>query len=160
MKKLRLFGYLLIISVLALMTACTSNSSSTTIDAMQKRVDEVERQVEVLYNQDFNYLVGEYQALDTTVAMTQDIGEEMELLQAYLQQFETQRVVIKENVNMSRKQLSDLQYDINNKRFDDETASKYINDEEKELRKMEAQIKYFQDRFDAQKVVVKQLKME
>ena len=160
MKKLRLFGYLLIISVLALMTACTSNSSSTTIDAMQKRVDEVERQVEVLYNQDFNYLVGEYQALDTTVAMTQDIGEERELLQAYLQQFETQRVVIKENVNMSRKQLSDLQYDINNKRFDDETASKYINDEEKELRKMEAQIKYFQDRFDAQKVVVKQLKME
>ena len=127
---------------------------------MLKRVDKVERNVEVLYNQDFNELVSDYQALDTTVARTRDIHEEMELLQAYLQQFETQRVVILESVEFSRKQLSDLQDDINGNRFDDETALKYIQDEEKELHMLEAQIKYFQEKFDAQKEVVKQLRKE
>ena len=142
------------------MVACTSKSPSGTIDAMQKRVDAVERQVEMLYNQDFTFLVGEYQALDTTIARTKDISKEMELLQAYLQQFEDQRVVIKENVDYSRKQLSDLKDDIGNKLYDDSTVLNYINDEETELRLMEAQIKYFQERFDAQKKVVKQLRKE
>ena len=142
------------------MVACTSKSPSGTIDAMQKRVDAVERQVETLYNQDFNFLVGEYQALDTTIARTKDISKEMELLQAYLQQFEDQRVVIKENVEYSRQQLSDLKDDIGNNLYDDATVLNYINDEETELRMIEAQIKYFQERFDAQKKVVKQLRKE
>ena len=127
---------------------------------MQKRVDEVERQVEVLYNQDFNELVKEYQALDTTVARTKDIYDEMDLMQAYLQQFESQRVVIKENVKFSRQQLSDLKEDIKNNLYDEATTAKYIKDEEAELRMMEAQIKYFQEKFDAQKEVVKQLRKE
>ena len=142
------------------MVACTSKSPSGTIDAMQKRVDAVERQVEKLYNQDFNFLVGEYQALDTTIARTKDISGEMELLQAYLQQFEDQRVVIKNGAEFSRKQLSDLKDDIENDLYDEATVSNYIKDEETELRMMEAQIKYFQERFDAQKKVVKQLRKE
>ena len=127
---------------------------------MQKRVDAVERDVEVLYNQDFNCLVNEYKALDTTVALTKDIQYEMELLQAYLQQFENQRVVIKEAAEYSRKQLSDLQDDVKKHLYDEETTSKYIQDEEAELRIMEAQIKYFQEKFDEQKEVVKQLRKE
>ena len=142
------------------MVACTSKSPSGTINAMQKRVDVVERNVETLYNQDFNELVGEYKALDTTIARTKDIREEMELLQAYLQQFEDQSVVIKNGVELSRKQLSDLKDDIENNLYDDETVSKYIQDEENELRMMEAQVKYFQEKFDAQKKVVKQLRKE
>ena len=142
------------------MVACTSKSPSGQIDQMQKRVDDVERQVEVLYNQDFDFLVREYQALDTTVAMTKNIQDEMALLQAYLQQFEYQSDVIRENVKFSRKQLSDLQKDVKKNLYDEETTSKYIQDEEIELRQMEAQIKYFQEKFDAQKEVVKQLRKE
>ena len=142
------------------MVACTDKSPSGIIDSMQKRVDAVESRVEVLYNQDFDYLVKEYQALDTTVALTKDIQNEMELLQAYLQQFDTQRIVIKEGVEFSRKQLSDLKEDVENHLYDEETTAKYIQDEENELRIMEAQIKYFQEKFDAQKKVVKQLRKE
>lgn len=141
------------------MMACTHKSEGA-IDAMQKRVDEVERQVEVLYNQDFDYLVREYQALDTTVAMTKNIQYEMELLQAYLQQFETQRVVLLEDAAYSRKQLSNLEDDIKHNLYDEATLSEYMQDEEKELRVMEAQIKYFKEKFDAQKEVVKQLRKE
>ena len=142
------------------MVACTDKSPSGTIDDMRKRVDEVERQTEVLYNQDFDFLVKEYQALDTTVAMTRDISYEMELLQAYLQQFESQRLVIQEDVAFSRKQLSDLKDDIKNKLYDEETTAQYIEDEEVALHRMEAQIKYFQEKFDEQKEVVKQLRKE
>lgn len=142
------------------MVACSDKSPSRQIDLMQKRVNAVERQVEVLYNQDFNTLVNDYQALDSTVARTKDIHEEMTLLQAYLQQFETQRAVLKENVEFSRKQLSDLKYDVENHRYDEKTTSKYIQDEEKELRVMEAQVKYFKEKFDAQKEVVRKLRKE
>ena len=142
------------------MVACTDKSPLGTIDAMQKRVDAVERQVEVLYNQDFTYLVGEYQALDTTIARTKDIYDEMYLLQAYLQQFEDQRVVILEDVEFSRKQLSDLRSDVENNLYDEATTTGYIQDEENELRMMEAQVDYFQEKFDAQKKVVKQLRKE
>lgn len=142
------------------MAACASKTPSRTIDAMQKRVDKVERRVEKLYNNDFDYLVKQYQALDTTVARNKDIQYEMVLLQAYLQQFETQRVVIKESAEYSRKQLSDLKDDINNNLYDEKTTSRYIQDEEKELHMMEAQVKYFQEKFDEQRKVVKQLRKE
>ena len=142
------------------MVACTSKSPSGTIDSMLKRVDAVEYKVEKLYNQDFSYLVKEYQALDTTMARTKDIGNEMDLLQAYLQQFETQHVVIKENVEFSRKQLSNLKDDVKNHLYNEATTERYIKDEEKALVMMEAQIKYFQEKFDAQKDVVKQLRKE
>ena len=142
------------------MVACTSKSPSGEIDAMQKRVDAVERQVETLYNNDFDNLVREYQALDTTVALKRDIQAEMELLQAYLQQFETQRVVLLDNAAFSRKQLSDLKDDVKHNLYDEATLTKYMQDEESELRMMEAQIKYFQEKFDAQKEVVKHLRKE
>ena len=142
------------------MVACRNESPSGQIKSMQKRVDAVERRVEVLYNQDFKYLIDEYKALDSTVARTKDIQLEMELLKAYLQQFENQRDIIKEDVEFSRKQLSDLKHDVKKHLYDDETTSQYIQDEEAALHMMEAQINYFQEKFDAQKEVVKQLRKE
>lgn len=142
------------------MVACGSKTPSGHIDQMLQRVDAVENQVEALYTQDFSYLVRKYQAIDTTVARTRDLGDTLILMQAYLQQFETQRVVILKNAEVSRKQLTDLQDDIIDNRFDEKTMLKYIQDEEKVLHTMEAQVKYFQEKFDAQKEVVKQLGKE
>ena len=142
------------------MVACGSKTPSGHIDQMLQRVDAVENQVEALYTQDFSYLVKKYQAIDTTVARTRDLGDTLILMQAYLQQFETQRVVILKNAEVSRKQLTDLQDDIIDNRFDEKTMLKYIQDEEKVLHTMEAQVKYFQEKFDAQKQVVKQLRKE
>lgn len=142
------------------MVACGGKTPSGQIDQMLQRVDAVENQVEALYTQDFSYLVKKYQAIDTTVARTRDLGDTLILMQAYLQQFETQRVAMLRNAEFSRKQLTDLQDDIIDNRFDEKTILKYIQDEEKELHKIEAQVKYFQEKFDAQKKVVKQLRKE
>ncbi|MBR6092352.1 MAG: hypothetical protein IKQ09_06010 [Bacteroidales bacterium] len=157
---MKLLSKILTISGLVLMVACGSKTPSGHIDQMLQRVDAVENQVEALYTQDFSYLVKKYQAIDTTVARTRDLGDTLILMQAYLQQFETQRVVILKNAEVSRKQLTDLQDDIIDNRFDEKTMLKYIQDEEKVLHTMEAQVKYFQEKFDAQKEVVKQLGKE
>ena len=142
------------------MVACTDKSPSGQIKSMLTRIDKVENRVEKLYNQDFKELVDDYKDLDTTIARTRDIHREMILLQAYLQQFEYQVDIIYMNTEYSREQLSNLQYDIENQVYCDDTIAMFIRDEEKALREMEAQVKYFQEKFDAQKEVVKQLRKE
>lgn len=127
---------------------------------MLTRVDVVENRVEKLYNQDFKELVDDYQDLDTTIARTRDIHNEMILLQAYLQQFEYQVDIIYRNTEYSREQLLNLQYDIEHQVYCDDTIAMFILDEEKALHQMEAQIKYFQEKFDGQKEVVKKLRKE
>ena len=143
-----------------LTVTCTSKSPSGQIVSMQKRVTVAEQQLETLYNQDFNTLVKAYEELDTTVARTKDIRYEMELLQAYLQQFEYERTVMQSEIDFSRKQLSDLQDDIKNHQIDSKMISQYIQDEEKALHTLEAQIRYFQEKFNQQDEVVKQLRKE
>ena len=143
-----------------LVVACTSKSPSGQITLMQQRVTVVEQKLETLYNQDFNTLVKAYEELDTTVARTKDLRYEMELLQAYLQQFENERVVMQSEIKFSKKQLSDLQDDVKNHQIDEKMTSQYIQDEEKALHTLEAQIKYFQEKFNQQKEVVKQLRKE
>ena len=64
------------------------------------------------------------------------------------------------NASLSRQQLSNLKDDVKKQLYDEATTSKYIKDEEKELHTMEAQLDYFQEKFDAQKKVVKQLRKE
>ena len=142
------------------MAACTPKSPSGQIDALLRRVAKVERDMESLYDHEFDYLVKEYQDLDTTLARQRDINDEMLLLQAYLQQFESQRIVIKDNVRTSVKQLTNLKTDVKRYIYDDDTAARYIDDEENEIRVMEAQVKYFQEKLAAQKKVVKRLRKE
>ena len=145
---------------LVLMVACTSKSPSRQIHAMLKRVDVAEQRISKLYDNDFNYLVKEFEAIDNQMEHAKDISYEMDLMQAYLQQFETYRVVMLEDVELSRKQLANLKSDVKSGRFDDNLANKYIADEESALHKLEAQIDYFQEKFDAQKEVVQRLRKE
>ena len=141
-----------------MMLACTGDERQSTIDNMQGRLNEVERRVKELYEQEFNFLIDEYKALDTTIARVKDIGKEMTLLQAYLQQFENQKDVIINDLKYSREQLSNLKDDIKNKIYDDETTSKFIQDEEKVLHQMESKLDYFKEKLTDQIDVVKQLK--
>lgn len=155
MKKLT--KILTIIGLCLMMVACSEETKKEPIALMQERVDEVERNVEELYNQDFNYLVDQYKVLDTTIARIKDIEDEMWLLQAYLQQFETEHDALIANVEYSRQQLADLLEDMKNNVLDSVTVAKYMQDEEKALRMMEAQVEYFKEKFNEQKEVVKQL---
>ncbi|MGN0032800.1 MAG: hypothetical protein ACI358_03335 [Candidatus Limimorpha sp.] len=87
-----------------------------------------------------------------------DIRQELMLLQAYLQQFESERPLMLEELAFTKQQLSDLYNDIENNIYNDNTVQAYIQSEEKALHIIEAQIIYFQEKFDNQREVVKGLR--
>lgn len=125
---------------------------------MQKRLAVVQSGVSTLYGRDFDFLVKEYYRIDTTLARKSNISKEMDLLASYLQQFETVRVDMLDEIKYSEQQLSDLKYDIDNNKLSENDISKYLKDEEAAVKRLEAQLDYFRDRFSQQKKVVKNLK--
>jgi len=139
------------------MAACTSKSPSGQIDSMQKRLTKAESQLEVLYNEDFSNLVSKCQVLDSTLTVTAENFETYELITLYLQQFETMRPIMQEDIKFSREQLTNLKDDYVSGVLPEEKVVKYIADEEAALHKTEAQLEYFQEKFDEQEKIAKEL---
>lgn len=139
------------------MAACTSKSPSGQIDSMQKRLTKAESQLEVLYNEDFSNLVSKCQVLDSTLTVTAENFEAYELITMYLQQFETMHPIMQEDIKFSREQLTNLKDDYVSGVLPEEKVVKYIADEEAALHKTEAQLKYFQEKFDEQEKIAKEL---
>lgn len=135
-----------------------SDTPSKQVSSMQKRLAVVQSGVSTLYERDFDFLVKEYYRIDTTLARKSNILKEMDLLASYLQQFETVRVDMLDEIKYSEQQLSDLKYDIDNNKLSENDISKYLKDEEAAVKRLEAQLDYFRDRFSQQKKVVKNLK--
>ncbi len=132
------------------MAACTSKSPSDQIASMQKRLSKAERHLEVLHNEDFNSLIEECMVLDTMMLTTEADGESLFLMKQYLQQFETTYPIMTDDISYSRQQLSNLGDDIDAGILDAEKVTKYIADEEAALKMLEAQVDYFQEKFDEQ----------
>lgn len=139
------------------MAACTSKSPSGQIDSMQKRLTRAEAGLEVVYNEDFNFLIERYKALDTLLPFNENERESLSLMGAYLQQLETMRPIMQNDINFSRQQLSDLKDDFISGALTEEKVIQYMADEEAALHKIEAQVKYFQEKFNEQKKVAKEL---
>lgn len=57
---------------------------------MQARLEKAEKEIDKTRQNIFLPLIDMYAQLDTTIARERDIHEQMELVQAYLQQFETE----------------------------------------------------------------------
>lgn len=134
-----------------LMAACTSKSPSDQIASMQKRLSKAESRLEVLYNDDFNFLIGKCMALDTVLPLIVENEECLFLMKQYLQQFETTYPIMTDDISYSRQQLSNLGDDINAGILEAEKVTKYIADEEAALKRLEAQVDYFSERFDEQR---------
>lgn len=146
-----------IIVFLLVLTACNNKSPIKQIDILQNRLAKAEKQLRRTDN-DFNFLVKEYARLDTTLPRKIDINKKMQLLQAYLQQYEDERVNVKKEIAYSYSQLSDLKDDLQNNLYDEAKKTEYINAEEAAIHKTESIINYFKDRFKKQKKVIKNLK--
>lgn len=140
------------------MTACSPKSPSGAISSLQKRASKAEQKVQNLYDNDFQKLIDDFSYLENYISPEKDISKELTLLQAYLQQFESERPMMLEELDFTKQQLSDLSIDLKNNIYDDNTIQRYIQDEENALHIIEAQIIYFQEKFDNQREVVRGLK--
>lgn len=132
--------------------ACTEPSMKR-IDNLVDRVEKTEKNIKKLES-DFDFLINEYKAKESSLRNNELVAE-VQLLRAYLQQFEDERVVMKNDKDFTLNQLNNLKEDFEKGLYDDETREKYLDSEEAAVKKMEAKIKYFSDRFQSQRDFLK-----
>ena len=103
---------------------------------------------------DFDYLISEFKNKES-VLRSMNLVVESQLLRAYLQQFEDERVVIKNDILFSNTQLNNLRDDFKDGLYDDETRKNYLDSEESAVKTIEAKLDYFSDRFANQREFLK-----
>lgn len=125
------------------------------INALEKRLNVADKQLLNLQDE-FDFLIDEYKDKETLLR-NDEYHTETQLLRAYLQQFEDENVVMKDDVNYSRSQLKDLREDFEKGLYEEEQRDEYLNSEENAIKQIEAKIGYFFDRFKNQKIFLRNI---
>ena len=123
------------------------------IDNLIDRLDDANKELLKVEN-DFDYLISEFKNKES-VLRSMNLVVESQLLRAYLQQFEDERVVIKNDILFSNTQLNNLRDDFKDGLYDDETRKNYLDSEESAVKTIEAKLDYFSDRFANQREFLK-----
>ena len=133
--------------------ACTEPSMKR-INALEKQLDRIEKKQEKAETA-FNKLVEECAHFDNFLRENNTPKPEMQLLRAYLQQYEDERIAMKEEIAYSKSQLSNLKDDFKNGLYEETLREEYLDSEEAALNKTEAKLDYFLDRFKQQSDFIK-----
>lgn len=133
--------------------ACNNEPSIKHIDNLIDRLDDANKELLKVVN-DFDYLISEFKNKES-VLRSMNLVVESQLLRAYLQQFEDERVVIKNDILFSNTQLNNLRDDFKDGLYDDETRKNYLDSEESAVKTIEAKLDYFSDRFANQREFLK-----
>ena len=129
--------------------ACNTEPSMKRINALEKRVSKIEKK----YHESetaFNNLVADCARLDEFLRNNNTPKPEMQLLRAYLQQYEDIRMSIQNKLTYSKNQIENLKDDLKNGLYDENQREEYLASEENVLDTIEAQCDYFIDRFEKQ----------
>ena len=135
--------------------ACTEPSMKR-IDMMEKQLSKIEKKYQKTETA-FDELVDECAELDEFLRSNNTPKPEMQLLQAYLQQYEDERVAMKQEIIYSQSQVSNLKDDFNNNLYDETQREEYLASEEKAIKTLNAKLDYFLDRFEKQNEMIKNI---
>ena len=133
--------------------ACTEPSMKR-INALEKQLGRIEKKQEKTETA-FNKLVDECAKFDNFLRENNNPKPEMQLLRAYLQQYEDERIVIEEEMQYSKNQINNLKEDFNEGLYDAFQREEYLSSEESALNTTEAKLDYFLDRFKKQSDFIK-----
>ena len=133
--------------------ACTEPSMKR-IDMMEKQLSTIEKKYQKTETA-FDELVDDCAELDEFLRSNNTPKPEMQLLRAYLQQYEDERDNISENIKYSKSQISDLKDDLKQNLYNDSLREVYLSSEEEVVNMIEAQLDYFLDRFEKQSEFVR-----
>lgn len=133
--------------------ACTEPSMKR-IDMMEKQLSTIEKKYQKTETA-FDELVDDCAELDEFLRSNNTPKPEMQLLRAYLQQYEDERDNISENIKYSKSQISDLKDDLKQDLYNDSLREVYLSSEEEVVNMIDAQLDYFLDRFNKQSEFVK-----
>ena len=134
--------------------ACNNEPSMKRIDMMEKQLSTIEKKYQKTETA-FDELVDDCAELDEFLRSNNTPKPEMQLLRAYLQQYEDERDNISENIKYSKSQISDLKDDLKQDLYNDSLREVYLSSEEEVVNMIDAQLDYFLDRFNKQSEFVK-----
>ena len=144
--------------ILFSLMACTEPSMKR-INALEKQLDRIEKKQEKA-EMAFNKLVEECAHFDKFLRENNNPKPEMQLLRAYLQQYEDERTIIADDFAYSISQVKDLKDDITKGLYDEEQRDGYLKSEENAAKTLEAKLDYFIDRFEKQSEFIKSVEKQ
>ena len=140
--------------ILFSLMACNTEPSMKRINALEKQVSKIEKKYQETETA-FDNLVADCAEFDEFLRKNNTPKPEMQLLRAYLQQYEDERIAIQEEMQYSRSQIADLKEDFNKGLYDASQREEYLSSEEAALNTTEAKLDYFLDRFKKQSDFIK-----
>ncbi len=140
--------------ILFSLMACNEPSMKR-INTLEKRVSKIEKKYQETETA-FDKLVADCAEFDEFLRKNNTPKPEMQLLRAYLQQYEDERVAMKEDIEFSKTQIINLKDDFNGGLYDSAQREEYLKSEEAALNTTEAKLDYFLDRFKKQSDFIKE----
>lgn len=161
MKTFVKTAFILAVFAMFAFNGCTNKTATQTTPTLAERLANLQQQVEndivAVQNfeaNDFKNLRTSFMRIDSELGTidpqkVQGYYEKLNLAQAYLQQFLEVSPSLKSKLDYSKKQLGDLQFDLENDRIDDSLFNVYFERETIAADTLHNQIVYFKDRFGA-----------
>ena len=140
--------------ILFSLMACNTEPSMKRINTLEKRVSSIEKKYQKTETA-FDNLVADCAKFDEFLRKNNTPKPEMQLLRAYLQQYEDERIAIEEEMQYSKNQINNLKEDFNEGLYGASQREEYLSSEETALNTAEAKLDYFLDRFKKQSDFIK-----
>lgn len=156
MKTLVKTAFILIVFSMFAFIGCTNKPSTPSpterLANLQQQVDNDIVAYQNFEANDFENLRTSFIRIDSELGSiapqeVQSYYEKLNLAQVYLQQFLEVKTSLKNKLDYSKKQLTDLQYDLENAMINDSLFSVYFERETIAADTLHNQILYFKDRF-------------
>lgn len=138
--------------------ACNEPSMKR-INNMEKQLERIEKK-QIKAEKAFNELVEQCMSLDVFLRNDNTPKPEMQLLRAYLQQYEDERTSIEDEIKYSYSQLKDLKHDFKNGLYDESRREEYLAAEEKAVKTLNAKLDYFISSFEKQNNYIKSIEKQ
>lgn len=140
--------------ILFSLMACNEPSMKR-INTLEKGASKIEKKYQETETT-FNKLVDDCAKFDEFLRQNNTPKPEMQLLRAYLQQYEDERDAMKEEIAYTKNQIINLKDDFEKGLYDETLRDEYLKSEEEALNKTEAKLDYFLDRFKQQSDFVRE----
>ena len=134
------------------------------IEQLQRRMHHNLSDMQALENETLPYFFKEYLYCDSLLICQENINPdhvvEMQILRAYLQQFENEWPSIKKHIDYSLHQLETLKNNIADNKLNDSLIHVYLLSEKEAAELIHNQTEYFKDRLTKERDVVDKIKKE